>query len=261
MFGSWREQPRATFIILLTRYKKGTRTSSPSSPWEFNLKKVCNLKSKECCIKTGAVFWTKFNLWKQIMKLQGNRTGLFFFPEQVKSSISRFPMGVYLHPQSLRLGKCTEKHIFINYSNQMCAKYESRDLKMFPKVCFMSTDSLRLLFTMMDLNHSVRIGSGGDASAVSICPGRRTRCGGWSFRGATENCAVMVENAERLIRVHFAAIISLSLSSNKHWRKKRERERNLRSECDIMLTIQCVGTVQTDTAISAGTITAYSRLA
>lgn len=78
----------------------------------------------------------------------------------------------------------------------------------------------------------------------------------------------MVENAERLIWVHFAAIISLSLSSNKRWRKKKKREKkdtapplNLRCECDIMLTIQCVGTAQTDTGISMRAITVYSRLA
>lgn len=84
-------------------------------------------------------------------------------------------------------------------------------------------------------------------------------------REGTENCAVMVENAERLIWVHFAAIISLSLSSNKGWRGRKKKDAapplNLRCECDIMLTIQCVGTVQTDTGISMRAITVYSRLA
>lgn len=82
-------------------------------------------------------------------------------------------------------------------------------------------------------------------------------------RGATENCAVMVKNAERLIWVHFTAIILLSLPSNKLWEKKKDAASplNLRCECDIMLTIQCVGTVQADTGISMRAITVYSRLA
>ena len=115
---------------------------------------------------------------------------------------------------------------------------------------------------MTDLKHYIQIGSGRCECSLHLLREtytlRRLIAG-----GATENCAVMVENAERLIWVHFAAIISLSLSSNKRWREKKKGNApllNLRCECDIMLTIQCVGTVQTDAGISMRAITVCSRL-
>lgn len=41
--------------------------------------------------------------------------------------------------------------------------------------------------------------------------------------GGTENCAVMAENAERLMRPRSAAIISLSLSSNERCRRRENK--------------------------------------
>lgn len=99
---------------------------------------------------------------------------------------------------------------------------------MFSKVCLMSTRfslclHLSLFFsTMTDLKHYIQIGSGRCECSLHLLREtytlRRLIAG-----GATENCAVMVENAERLIWVHFAAIISLSLSSNKHWREEKKK--------------------------------------
>lgn len=137
------------------------------------------------------------------------------------------------------------------------------------EVCFMSTDTLfppslalSLFFTVADLKHYIQIGSGRCERSRHLLRETYT-LRRMIVRGGAENCAVMVENAERLIWVHFTAIILLSLSSNKRREKKKYAASplNLRCECDIMLTIQCVGTVQTDTGISMRAITVCSRLA
>lgn len=107
---------------------------------------------------------------------------------------------------------------------------------MFSKVCFTSpVFSLFLalflsrLFTMTDVKHYIQIGSGRFERSLHLLWGTHT-LRRLIVRGGTENCAVMVENAERLIWAHFAAaIISLSLSSNKHRRRvggKKERKKN-----------------------------------
>lgn len=54
--------------------------------------------------------------------------------------------------------------------------------------------------------------------------------------GGTENCAVMAENAERLMRPRFAAIISLSLSSNERCRRRGNKggvNKEKREEGDV----------------------------
>lgn len=133
------------------------------------------------------------------------------------------------------------------------------------KVCLVSPRfHLSAFFTVTDVKNYIQIGSGRCEHTLHLLRGTYT-LRRLIVRGGTENCAVMVEKAERLIRVHFTAIISLSLSSNKRWRGKKINKTasllNLRCECDIMLTIQCVGTVQTDTGISMQAITVFSRLA
>lgn len=121
-------------------------------------------------------------------------------------------------------------------------KEKSRNVKCFPKFVSCQTLSPSLSFSFSQwqtLNIIFKLDLG-DASVVCICSERHIHWGGWSFRGGTENCAVMVENAERLIWVHFAAIISLSLSSNKRWRKKKkEKEKTLlhRSTWDVSVTL------------------------
>lgn len=117
-------------------------------------------------------------------------------------------------------------------------KERSRNLKRFPKFAADSLPSFpplslppSLYFSQWQtLNISSKLDAG-DASILCICSETRIHWG-------AENCAVMVENAERLIRVHFAAIISLSLSSNKQ-KKKKKREALLlhRSTWDASVTL------------------------
>lgn len=113
-------------------------------------------------------------------------------------------------------------------------KERSRNLKSLLHVKGLSPP---LLFTMTDLKHCIQIGSGRCERSLHLL---------WEtytlrrliVRGGTENCAVMVENAERLIWVHFAAIISLSLSSNKRWRKEGEKKTLLHcSTWDVSVTL------------------------
>lgn len=80
--------------------------------------------------------------------------------------------------------------------------------------------SLSALLTMTDVKHYIQIGSGRCERGPCLLWGTYT-LRRLSVRGASENCAVMPKNAKRIIRLHFTAIISLSLSSNKHRRKKK----------------------------------------
>lgn len=76
---------------------------------------------------------------------------------------------------------------------------------MISKVCVMSTAPrpLSLFFTMTDRKHYIQIGSGRCERSLHLHLTLKLLI----VRGGTENCAVMVENAEGLIWVHFVAII------------------------------------------------------
>lgn len=101
--------------------------------------------------------------------------------------------------------------------------------KTLEKVCDTSTTaspslSLSLSFHNDRPKHYIQIGSGRCERGLHLLweayTQRRLIVG-----GGTENCAVMVENAERLIWVHFAAIISLSSSSSERWGRKRRKKK------------------------------------
>lgn len=164
-------------------------------------------------------------LWKQIMKLQVIRKDqemAYFY--WAGSSISHFLLGVCLYPKSFRCGKVNIHKTIATVTKLVKRKKDPKILNVFQSLFRVDrfSPSLSLLFTMTDIKHYIQIGSGRCKRSLHLL---------WEsytlrrliVRGGTENCAVMVENATRLIWVHFAAIISLSLSSNKHWRKKKRR--------------------------------------
>lgn len=105
------------------------------------------------------------------------------------------------------------------------------------KVCLVSPRfHLSAFFTVTDVKHYIQIGSGRCEHTLHLLRGTYT-LRRLIVRGGTENCAVMVEKAERLIRVHFTAIISLSLSSNKRWRGKKKKKLLHCSTWDASVTL------------------------
>lgn len=99
-----------SFCFLESRVQKKIQPPLPLSLYEFNLRKVCNLNRKEMNIAASkeSYFGLRSILWKQIMKVIRTDQEMACFSEHVKSSISHFPITLYLYAYSLRCGGCIE---------------------------------------------------------------------------------------------------------------------------------------------------------